>query len=189
VNGSAVGFYGAAGDEPLSEKSAPGTGFLATLCRDWEDAATAAARVTRVVLIRSGVVLDREHGALPQLARPFWFFVGGPVGSGRQYLSWVHLEDWVRLTEWAIASADVSGPLNATAPNPVTNREMSRALGSAIGRPAFMRVPALPLRLALGEMADEAILKGQRVLPAKALEMGFTFGYPTVEAALGAIYS
>ena len=189
ISGSAVGIYGARGDEPVDEDAQPGSDFLASVCLDWEGAAQEAAPRTRVVLVRTGIVLARRGGALPQLARPFWFFVGGPVGSGRQYVSWIHLDDWVGLVEWAMATAAAAGPLNATAPTPVTNGELATALGAALRRPSFLRTPALPLRLALGEMADAAILNGQRVVPAKAQALGFVFKYPTIDAALSAIYA
>ena len=188
VSGSAIGFYGAPGADPLDERSASGNGFLAALCRDWEAAALKAARATRVVLLRTGIVLSARDGALPQLARPFWLLAGGPIGSGRQYVSWIHLDDWVSMTQWAINSTGLTGPLNVTAPNPVTNAELARSLGAAIHRPAIVRTPAFAVRLAVGEMADESILNGQRVLPAKAVEAGFTFRYPTIDAALQAIY-
>jgi uncharacterized protein (TIGR01777 family) len=188
VSGSAVGIYGARGDERLDEQTSPGSDFLAGVCRDWESAALQAAPGARVVLVRTGIVLARHGGALPQLARPFWFFVGGPVGSGRQYVSWIHLDDWVSLVAWAIANAALVGPLNATAPHPVTNAELATALGTALHRPGFVRTPAFPLRLALGEMAEAAILSGQRVVPAQALSLGFVFRYPTIDAALAAIY-
>ena len=188
ISGSAVGIYGPRGDEPLTESTPAGSGFLAEVCIAWERAALDAARVTRVVLLRTGVVLAKQGGALPPLALPFRFFVGGPVGSGRQYLSWIHLEDWVAMTEWALLTAPVAGPLNVTAPAPVTNAEMAAALGRALGRPAWVPTPGFAVRLALGEMADAAILTGQRVLPAGARALGFEFRHDTIAKALAAIY-
>ena len=189
IHGSAVGLYGARDDEPATEETKPGSDFLASVVSDWERAAIEAAPATRVVLLRTGVVLSKEGGALPKLALPFHFLMGGPVGSGRQYVSWIHRDDWVSMVQWAIASESVSGPLNATAPHPVTNEELARALGSALRRPAIIRTPAAAVRLALGaEMADAAILSGQRVLPAKAQALGFRFAYPTIGAALRSIY-
>jgi uncharacterized protein (TIGR01777 family) len=188
LSASGIGFYGTRGDTALTEASPAGHDFLATLCRDWERAAVAASGATRVVMLRTGVVLDRTGGALPQLARPFQFFAGGPVGSGRQFVSWIHLDDWVAMTEWAISSAAVTGPLNLTAPHPVTNAELARALGAALHRPAFVRAPAIAVRLVAGEMADAAILNGQRVLPSKAAALGFTFRYPVIDEALRAVY-
>jgi uncharacterized protein (TIGR01777 family) len=187
VNASAIGIYGPHGDEPLTEASGPGSGFLADLGVAWEKEALAAAPDARVVLLRSGIVLAGHGGALPPLALPFRLFAGGRVGSGRQYISWIHLDDWTALVRWALTNDAVSGPLNATAPNPVTNGEFARTLGRVLHRPAFVPTPAFALRLALGEMAD-AVLTGQRVLPEKARSLGFDFRYPLLEPALRGIY-
>lgn len=187
LNASAVGVYGPHGDEPLTEESRTGADFLAGLGEAWEKEALAAAPDARVVLLRSGVVLDRNGGALPELALPFRLFVGGTIGSGRQYLSWIHREDWTSMVRWALM-ANVSGPLNVTAPNPVTYAEFARTLGRVLGRPALVPAPAFALRLALGEMA-EAVLTGQRVFPDKAQAEGFDFTYATLDAALRAIYA
>ncbi len=187
VSGSAIGIYGDRGDEPLTETSSVGNDFLASLGTAWEKEALAAAPRTRTVVIRTGIALARNGGALPQMALPFYFFVGGPIGSGRQYLSWIHRDDWVAMTTWALMNPAVSGPLNVTAPEPVTNRQFTKALGRTLGRPALMPAPAFALRIMLGEMA-EIILGGQRVLPAKARELGFEFRYPSLEPALGAIH-
>jgi uncharacterized protein (TIGR01777 family) len=189
VSGSAVGFYGAHGDEPLTEEAPAGDDFLARLCVDWERAAGTLAGATRVTWLRTGVVLSRAGGALPELARPFHFFVGGPIGSGNQYVSWIHIDDWTSLALMAIADATLAGPINLTAPHPVRNRELAQALGRALRRPSIVPAPAWPVRLALGEMADAAILNGQRVLPARAEASGYRFKYPTIGAALAAIYS
>jgi uncharacterized protein (TIGR01777 family) len=189
ISSSAVGIYGTRGDEPLTEDSAPGSDFLADVCGAWEAEATSVAPLTRVVLLRTGVVLAKDAGALPQMARPFRFFAGGPLGPGRQYLSWIHLADWTAMVQWALATPAVIGPLNLTAPVPVTNDEFTGALGRAMRRPATMRTPSFALRLALGEMADALLLGGQRVLPAKAQRLGFEFQYGTLEAALGHIYA
>lgn len=188
VSASAVGVYGVRGNEPLTEDAPAGSDFLAQLCRDWEAQALDASALTRVVLLRTGLVLDRAGGALPRMARPFQFFVGGRLGSGRQFYSWIHLQDWVRLVTWAMTEEAVSGPLNATAPTPVTNADFARALGHALHRPSLLPAPALALRLILGEMAEAMVLGGQRVIPQKALSLGFDFAYPTVDAALRAIY-
>lgn len=188
VNASAVGIYGPHGSEALTEDSPPGHDFLASVCVAWEAQALEAAWMTRVVLLRTGLVLDRDAGALPQLARPFNFFAGGPAGSGDQYYSWIHREDWTRMVRWAIDAPDVAGPLNVTAPAPVTNREFAKALGRALHRPAAAPAPAFALRLLLGEMADALILTGQRVLPAKATLNGFEFREPDLDSALRAIY-
>jgi uncharacterized protein (TIGR01777 family) len=186
LNASAVGIYGARGDEPLTEESAPGSTFLASLGREWEQEALAAAPA-RVVLLRTGIALDRGGGALPLMALPFRFFVGGPLGSGRQYLSWIHRDDWVSMVRWALTAPAVSGPLNVTAPNPVTNAEFSRTIGRVLRRPSILPVPAIALRVAVGEMAGE-LVTGQRVLPEKARAGGFVFEYPELEGALRRIY-
>jgi uncharacterized protein len=187
VSGSAVGIYGPRGDEPVTEQTPPGSDFLAKLGTQWENEALVAKPVTRVVLVRSGIVLDRDAGALPRMALPFRLFGGGRLGSGRQYISWIHRNDWTGMVRWAIANASVTGPLNATAPNPVMNMEFARTLGRVLRRPAIVPAPEFALRLALGEMAD-VVLGGQRVIPAVASSLGFTFQYPTLEGALRAIY-
>lgn len=187
LNASAVGIYGARGDEPITEESAPGSTFLASLGREWEKEALAAASATRVVLLRTGIALDRSGGALPLMALPFRLFVGGPLGSGRQYLSWIHRDDWVSMVRWALTAGAISGPLNVTAPNPVRNAEFSRTIGRVLGRPSLLPVPAIALRVAVGEMAGE-LVTGQRVLPAKATDGGFVFEYPELEGALRRIY-
>jgi len=189
ISSSAVGYYGSRGDEPVTETTAPGSDFLAQVCRDWEAVATRLSGISRVVLLRSGVVLARSGGALPQLALPFKLFAGGPAGTGRQFVSWIHLHDWVAMVKWALATPDVSGPLNVTAPGAVTNEEFSRTLGRALGRPSWLNAPSFALRLVLGEMADALVLGGQRVLPDVAQRRGFVFRYPVLEMALKEIYS
>lgn len=188
LNQSAVGFYGSHGSEALTEESPPGSDFLASVCVAWEAAAMKAAWMTRVVLLRTGLPLDPSGGALPRLALPFRFFAGGRLGSGEQYWSWIHIDDWIRMVRWAIDERRVSGPLNVTAPAPATNGELANALGHALRRPALAPVPAFALRLLLGEMADAVILGGQRVLPAKATRAGFQFQYPDLESALQQLY-
>jgi uncharacterized protein (TIGR01777 family) len=187
VSGSAVGYYGDRGDETLTETSPPGNDFLARLAQDWEAAANEIANLTRVALIRTGIVLDRREGALAKLLPPFKMFVGGPLGSGRQYMPWIHRDDWVRMVSWAMTNEGARGPLNATGPRPVTNREFSRALGLALKRPSFLPAPALALRLALGEMADALLLSSQRALPVRATDLGFSFRYASVDDALADI--
>ncbi len=185
VSASAVGYYGDRGQEPLDESSGPGTGFLADLCRAWEEAAQEATRAgTRVVNTRFGVVLSGRGGALARLLPLFRLGLGATLGSGRQFMSWVALDDAVAGLLFALSRDDLSGPVNVTAPNPVTNAEFTRTLARVLGRPAFLRVPAFALRLAMGRMADEALLMGQRVLPAKLQAAGFQFRYPELEAAL-----
>jgi uncharacterized protein (TIGR01777 family) len=188
LSSSAVGIYGTRGPEPLTERTPPGTDFLASVGREWEACALQASPTSRVVLLRTGVVLAAEGGALPQLALPFRLFVGGPVGSGDQFISWIHVRDWVALVQWALTTPAVSGPINVTAPHPVTNAEFSRTLGRVLGRPAWLKAPAFALRLLLGEMADALVLGGQRVLPEAAEKLGFVFRYPTLEPALREIY-
>jgi uncharacterized protein (TIGR01777 family) len=190
VSGSAVGYYGARGDEIVTEDTAPGPDFLARVCVQWEaEAMRAAGPRTRVVRIRTGLVLERDDGALPQMLPPFKFGVGGPVGSGRQYWPWIHRVDWIELVRWTLDTGTVTGPLNATAPQPVTNAEFARALGRAMHRPALVPAPAFALRLLLGEMADPLLLTGRRVVPAKAQLLGFTFKYPDLDAALAALFA
>ena len=188
LNASAVGVYGTHGDEALTEESPPGSDFLASVCLRWEAAAMAAAWMTRVVLLRTGLPLDKSGGALPQLALPMRMFAGGRAGSGTQYWSWIHRDDWTRMVRWAIDNTEIKGPINLTAPSPVTNREFTATLARALHRPAFLAAPAFALRMAFGEMADAVILSGQRVLPAKATRNGFEFRYPDLESALRQIY-
>jgi uncharacterized protein (TIGR01777 family) len=188
ISGSAVGYYGARGDEPATESTPPGSDFLAKVCRDWEAIANQASTRTRVVCLRSGVVFARQGGALPQLALPFKLFAGGPAGSGTQVVSWIHLHDWVAMVKWALATVTIAGPLNVTAPTPVTNEELSKEIGRALGRPSWLKAPSFALRLVLGEMADALVLGGQRVIPEIARQHGFVFRYPTVESALKEIY-
>ena len=188
LNASAIGYYGALGTGSVTEESPAGSDFLASLCVAWEGAAMAAAWMTRVVLLRSGLVLDRSGGALPKLALPFRLFAGGRVGSGDQYWSWIHRDDWVRMVRWAIDNASIKGPLNVTAPGPVTNREFTDTLARTLHRPALAPAPAFALKLMLGEMADAMILNGQRVLPDKAERGGFEFRYRDLDTALRHIY-
>lgn len=188
ISGSAVGYYGPSGDEPKTEESEPGTDFLARLCVDWEMEACGASRPeTRLVMLRSGIVLERSGGALAEMMRAFRFFAGGRLGSGRQYISWIHRLDWIEIIRWLVQTSAVAGPVNATAPHPVTNRELSRKLGRAMRRPSLLPAPAFALRIALGPMA-ESILTGQRVLPAVALKHGYHFRYPELDQAFRGIF-
>jgi uncharacterized protein (TIGR01777 family) len=188
ISASGVGYYGTGSDEK-TESSPAGDDFLAQLCEEWErEALRAKSAATRVVLARSGVVLERSGGALPQLMKPFRFFAGGRLGSGRQYMSWIHRIDWIELMRWIIDTRDIHGPVNATAPVPVTNREFARALGRAMHRPALMPAPAFALRLALGEMAGPLTLTGQRVIPQCALSRRFHFRYPEIDLAFRGIF-
>ena len=188
VSGSAVGYYGDRGDETLTESAAPGHDYLAGVCQQWEAAATAVRDRSSVALIRTGIVLDRRGGALPKMLPPFFLFAGGPIGSGRQYMPWIHKDDWVRLVAWTIANDDVRGPINATGPAPVTNAEFSKALGRAMKRPSLLPAPAFALRIALGEMADALLLSGQRALPVRATDLGFSFRFSNIDEALANIF-
>jgi hypothetical protein len=185
VSASAIGIYGDRGSDTLTESARPGRGFLAELGAPWEQEALAVqGEKTRVVLLRTGIVLDPGEGALAKMLLPFRLFAGGPFGSGRQFMSWIHRDDWVSLARWAAETPGVRGPLNLTAPNPVTNADFARSLGRALGRPAILPAPGFALTLALGEMAGPLLLYSQRVVPARALEGGFRFAHPDLDEAL-----
>jgi uncharacterized protein (TIGR01777 family) len=184
ISGSAVGYYGPRGEEPLDEDSPPGNDFLAETCVAWEQEARKASELgMRVVLMRTGVVLDREGGALAKMLPPFRLGVGGPVAGGAQYMSWVHREDLVGMIRSALKDERWEGPVNGTAPEPVTNREFSRALGHALHRPSLLPVPGFALGLLFGEMA-EIVTTGARVMPAKPLVLGYDFRHPELDEAL-----
>jgi hypothetical protein len=186
VSSSAVGYYGAHGEEPLDEEAPPGRDFLAQVCVEWEAEALEAEQLgARVVCVRTGVVLDKDGGALEKMLPPFRLGVGGPVAGGRQFVSWIHRDDVVGMYLTALEDERWSGPLNATAPDPVTNRELSRSLGHVLHRPAVVPVPGAALRLLYGEMA-EIVTGGARVMPAKALVLGYEFLQPELEPALAA---
>ena len=186
VSGSGADYYGLPAEDPKTEESPVGDGFLAALCDAWEAEARRVDRC-RVVVLRTGIVLERDGGALARMVTPFRFFVGGRIGSGRQFMSWIHRLDWVELVRWVIATPAVLGPLNATAPEPATNREFSRALGHALHRPALVPTPGLALKAVAGELA-EYLLTGQRVIPAKALRHGYHFRYPDIDRAMRGIF-
>ena len=189
ISGSGVGYYGTSADEVKTEASPAGGDFLAQLCVDWEaEARRAESAATRVVAIRTGVVLERTGGALAKLLPPFRYFVGGPMGTGRQYMSWIHRIDWIEMVRWIVDTREIAGAVNATAPVPVTNREFARALGRAMRRPGFVPAPAVVLKLLLGEMAGPLVLTGQRVLPQRALSHGFHFRYPEIDQAFRGIF-
>ena len=196
ITSSAVGYYGPRGAETITESTGPGTDFLSRLCVEWEhEAAAAASATTRVALVRTGIVLHPDGGALKSMLLPFRLGVGGPLGNGRQYWSWIHLQDWVALVGWLAASpaSGASGEgrglhdqvtiWNATAPTPVTNTEFSRVLGRVLRRPAFLPAPAFALRIALGEFS-QFLITGARVIPAHAERAGFRFRFPELEPAL-----
>jgi hypothetical protein len=189
VSGSAVGWYGPRGDEPLVEDANPGGDFSAQLCRDWERAAREAEELgVRVCLLRTGIVLDKDGGALKQMLLPFRLGIGGPMGDGAQWMSWVTRRDLVALIRWLIDNANASGAYNGTAPAPVSNAEFARTLGHALHRPALLPTPAFVLKLLFGEMSD-LLLTGQRVLPARATAAGFTFEDTALQPALAAIFA
>jgi uncharacterized protein (TIGR01777 family) len=184
ISGSAIGYYGAHGEEPLDEDALPGSDFLAETCVAWEaEAQKAEALGIRVVRVRTGVVLNREGGALKKMLPPFQLGVGGPVAGGNQYTSWIHRDDLVGMIVAALEDERWSGPVNGTAPEPVTNRELSHALGHALHRPSLLPVPGIALKLLYGEMA-EIVTTGARVMPAKALVLGYSFRHGELDEAL-----
>jgi uncharacterized protein (TIGR01777 family) len=184
ISASAVGYYGPHGSETVTERAAPGADFLAQLCVDWEQEARAVASpATRLAIVRSGVVLGADGGALKKMLLPFKLGLGASLGSGDQYMPWIHEGDWVAMVAWLISESRATGAFNATAPVPVTNRDFTRTLGRVLRRPAVFNAPAFVLKIGLGEMAD-MLLTGQRVLPAAAEELGFRFAHRELEPAL-----
>lgn len=185
LNASAVGYYGPRGDEVVHESDPPGNDFLAQVCVAWEREALAAVELgVRVALVRTGVVLGKGGGALPRMLLPFRLGLGGPFGSGRQGFPWVHLDDVIGIYGWGLEHAAASGPLNATGPQPLTNREFCAVLGRALGRPCWAPVPGFALKLLLGEMAEPLLLQGQKAQPVRTEELGYTFRFRTAEAVL-----
>lgn len=190
VSASAIGYYGDRGEEILQEESAPGNGFLCEVAREWEtEAEKAEALGIRVVRLRFGVILAKEGGALPQMARPFRLGVGGRIGSGQQWMSWIGLDDVVAIMQLALENGAVRGAVNVVAPEPIRNVEFTAALSQAVHRPALFPVPAFALRLLLGEMADALLLSSTRVVPARLEKMGYRFLQPDLESALRSILS
>ena len=188
ISGSAVGYYGDTDGRTVTEAAPAGQDFLAHLCEDWEgEAKRAESAGVRVVVVRTGIVLESSGGALPRMMLPYRFFAGGPLGSGRQYVSWVHRLDWMEIVRWIVQTSEARGPINATAPQPVTSRELSRALGHALHRPSLLPVPGFALRLAVGEMAG-SLLTGQRAIPQQALSLGYHFRYPDIDQAMRGIF-
>jgi uncharacterized protein (TIGR01777 family) len=184
LNASAVGYYGAHGEETVTESTPAGSDFLSRLCADWEaEALKAEAQGVRVCRIRTGIVLGKGQGALAKMVPPFKMFVGGPLGSGQQYMPWIHIEDEIGLLLFLIENESARGPFNATAPNPVTMEEFARALGEVLDRPSWVSVPPSALALLTGEMAD-MLLTGQRAVPDAATKLGYTFKYSNIGAAL-----
>jgi uncharacterized protein len=188
VSASATGVYGDRGDELLTEESQSGNDFLSNMAKDWEaEALKAEAIGIRVVLARFGIILARNGGALPAMLLPFRFFVGGKIGSGQQWMSWISLEDVIEILRLALESGPVRGPVNVISPQPVRNAEFTKTLATTMHRPAFFPAPAFALRLALGEMADALLLSSQRVLPQKLQQLGYSFAHPDLNSALAAI--
>ncbi|MGB7655936.1 MAG: TIGR01777 family oxidoreductase [Novosphingobium sp.] len=186
ISGSAIGWYGLNDGEQLDETSHGNDCFSRQVCLAWEAAAAGAA--CRTVLLRTGLVLGPNGGLLARMLPPFRLGLGGPFGKGENWMSWIHRDDLIRLIAHAVADPALSGPVNATAPHPVTGYTFAKALGRAIKRPVFLSVPAAPLRLVLGDFAEELLLGGQRVLPAKAEHSGFTFEYPELDPALAQVF-
>ena len=183
VNGSAIGFYGARGDEVIDETFPAGNDFLGHVALEWEEATRVAARRARVVLVRTGIVLSPDGGALPKLVLPFKMLAGGPIGDGGFWQSWIHVADQVGILRLAMENPLAQGPVNATAPDPVRNRDLARALGRVLRRPSLLVAPAFAVRAVLGEMA-EVVLASQRVVPTRALALGYRFRWPSLEPAL-----
>jgi hypothetical protein len=185
VSQSAVGYYGDRGEALIDESAPPGDSFDAQVCVAWEAAAREAEPLgVRVAITRTGLVLDPDHGLLSQLLLPFKLGLGGPIAGGAQYMPWIHVDDVVRILLWALDSDGASGAYNATSPNPVTNREFSKALGRALGRPAVLPLPKLALKARFGDELGEVAAGGQRAMPRRALDAGFEFAHPELEPAL-----
>ncbi|MCB1111839.1 MAG: TIGR01777 family protein [Chlamydiales bacterium] len=185
INASAIGYYGDRGNEPLTENSAPGSAFLSKVCQDWETAVSSGG--TRVVVLRIGIVLSGHGGALKRMLPPFKMGLGGILGTGQQYMSWIALPDLVDIFLFALEKESLSGPVNAVSPQPLTNQEFTETLGSFLGRPTVFPVPAFAARLLFGEMADELLLSSARVVPEKLQQSGYAFKYPYLENALEAV--
>ena len=186
---SAIGYYGNRGDEILTEECPSGTGFLSEVCREWEAATQAAATAgIRTVNLRMGIVLSRNGGALKQMLLPFRLFLGGRIGSGRQWWGWIHITDLVLALHHILHNESLRGPVNLTSPNPVTNAEFTRTLATVLKVPAVLPVPPFAARLGLGELADECLLASARVMPRKLLESGFALKHPELRTALGSLF-
>lgn len=183
ISGSGIGYYGDRGDDITPETTPPGSGFLAKLCVAWEAEGYRASPLSRVAVVRTAPVLHPDGGALAKMLPPFRLGLGGPLGSGEQYMAWIHLDDWVELIVWLVHTPDAHGAFNACAPEPVTNAEFTRTLGRVLERPTVLRVPGFALRLALGELAN-SLLTGQRAIPAHAEQLGFRFRHSSLEEAL-----
>lgn len=187
INASGIGYYGASDDRGLDEGAPRGQGFLTDLCLAWEAEAIRAAEFgTRVVLLRTGMVLEQDGGALPKMILPFRLFAGGPIMPGTQWVSWIHRSDHIGLIQWALSTPTVSGPINAVAPEPVTMKTFCEVFGRVLHRPSWLPVPQFALNILLGELGT-LMTTGQRVIPAKAMVGGYAFKYPTLEPALRAV--
>ena len=189
ISASAIGYYGAHGDEYVTEDTPPASDFLAEVCKAWEAEALKAQELgVRVVLARIGGVLESDGGALPKMMIPFKFFFGGHIGNGKQWFSWIHRDDIAGIIKYALENNSISGPVNLTAPEPVTNKEFSSALAKALSRPSWLPVPGFMVKITLGELGG-VLLTGQRVVPEKILTAGYKFKYPDVDEALKAIFN
>ena len=185
ISGSAIGYYGDHCDELLDEQAEPGNGFASQLCIDWEQEASHAESLgIRTCYLRTGVVLGRNGGALAKMLPGFKLGLGGPMGKGTQWMSWIHINDLIGIILYAIEHNSVQGPINATAPNPVTNKSFAKTLAHTLNRPAFLTMPKFLLNLMLGEMSEELLLSGQRVVPKKILDLGYAYQFPELEDAL-----
>ena len=190
ISASAIGYYGDRGDELLTETSPPGKDFLADVCVEWEKATDhAKVKGVRVVNTRFGIILDKEGGALAKMLPPFRMGIGGRIGDGKQWMSWIALDDVIGALQFALTNDGLSGPVNFVAPNPVTNAEFTKALGRALSRPTFFPIPAFGVRLAFGEMADALLLSSQRVRPSRLADSNYQFSYSTLESALRSIFA
>jgi len=190
ISGSAIGYYGNRSDELLNEKSAAGSGFLCEVCKQWEQSARPAIESgIRTVHLRTGIVLAQHGGALAKMLFPFKVGAGGILGNGRQYMSWITLDDAVEAIRFILSNESINGPLNLVAPNPVTNHEFTKTLGKALHRPAIMPLPGFAARLIFGEMADHLLLSSTRVVPEKLLEAGYRFKYEQLDRALEDIFA
>jgi uncharacterized protein len=189
VAASAVGYYGNRGDETLTEASAPGTDFLAGACREWEVETTRGAEFgARVVTLRFGIILAAHGGALPRMALPFKLGAGGRLGDGRQWMSWLTLQETISIIQFALATSELAGSVNAVTPNPVQNKDFTSVLAKSLHRPALFPAPAFALRLALGEMADALLLISQKVMPSKLAATGYSFLQPNLPSALAEVF-
>lgn len=189
VQSSAVGYYGIHGDETLTENSPAGNDFLASVCVEWEASTAGVEQIgVRRAIYRTGIVLSQQGGVLPLMSLPFKFFAGGKLGSGKQWMSWIHIADEIAALRALIENEAATGVYNFTAPNPVRNQDFSAALGKALGRPSLLPVPGFAMKLPFGEMADLMLLNGQRVVPERLAQLGFTFRFPTIAEALKDLY-